>query len=285
MVPRPPSVVPLNTINWASLFDRLFLSLALPSIIHPSSFQMFYRRSRTLMDILSLIPRSLPKKWLIWKFSDDEVMVSFDVVSLFTAIPVNKACEYIRDKLNNDNTLHLRTSLNTDEIISLLEFILSNNYFVYNNCIYKQIHGCAMGSPVSPIVANLCMEVIEELAISTSSVPPKVWKRYVDDSFVIIKKDAVSSFHNTLNASDPKISFTIELENNGQIAFLDTLVSRRNGVVVIDVYRKPTHTDRYLDFSCHHDKNTKSAQPRPFCFGHLAYPPATKKKYGKPATS
>ena len=114
-----------------------------------------------------------------------------------------------------------------------------------------------MGSSVSPIVANLCMEVIEELAISTSPVPPKIWKRYVDDSFVIIKKDAVSSFHNTLNASDPKISFTIELENNGQIAFLDTLVSRRNGVAVIDVYRKPTHTDRYLDFSSHHDKKHK----------------------------
>ena len=228
------------------------------------------------------------------EISDDEVMVSFDVVSLFTTIPVNKACAYIRDKLNNDNTLHLRTSLNTDDIISLLEFILSNNYFVYNNCIYKQIHGCAMGSPDSPIVANLCVEVIEELAISTSSVPPKVWKRYVDDSFVIIKKDAVSSFHNTLNASDPKISFTIELENNGQIAFLDTLVSRRNGVVVIDVYRKPTHTDRYLDFSSHHDKKhkiskkkkkKKSAQPRPFCFGHLASLPAMKEKYGKPATS
>ena len=102
-----------------------------------------------------------------------------------------------------------------------------------------------MGSPVSPIVANLCMEVIEELAISTSSVPPKVWKRYLDDSFVIIKKDVVSSFHNTLNASDPKISFTIELENNGQIVFLDTLVSRKNGVVVIDVYRKPTHTGMF----------------------------------------
>ena len=111
-------------------------------------------------------------------------------------------------------------------------------------------------------------------------------KRYVDDSFVIIKKDAVSSFHNTLNASDPKISFTIELENNGQIAFLDTLVSRRNGVVVIDVYRKPTHTDRYLDFSSHHDKkNTKSVRPRPFCFGHLASLAAMKEKYGKPATS
>ncbi|XP_068697769.1 uncharacterized protein [Montipora capricornis] len=110
-----------------------------------------------------------------------------------------------------------------------------------------------MSSPVSPIVANLCMEVIEEFAISTSSVPPRIWKRYVDDSLVIIKKDAVSSFPNALNASDPKISFTIELENNGRIAFLDTLVSRGNGVVVIDVYRKTTHTDRSLDFSSHHD--------------------------------
>ena len=156
--------------------------------------------------------------------SDDEVMVSFDVVSLFTAIPVNKACDYIRNKLNNDSTLQSRTSLTTDDIISLLDFTLSNNYFVYNNCIYKQVHGCAMGSPVSPIVANLCMEVVEELAINTSTVAPRVWKRYVDDSFVIIKKDAVSSFHDALNSIDPKIAFTIKEENNGQISFLDTFV-------------------------------------------------------------
>ena len=62
------------------------------------------------------------------EISDEEVMVSFDVVSLFTAIPLNKTCEYIR---NNDNTLHFRTSLNTDDIISLLDFTLSNNYFVF----------------------------------------------------------------------------------------------------------------------------------------------------------
>ena len=88
------------------------------------------------------------------------------------------------------------------------------------NASNKQVHGCAMGSPVSPIVANLCMEVVEELAINTSTVAPRVWKRYVDDSFVIIKKDAVSSFHDALNSIDPKIAFTIEEENNGQISFL-----------------------------------------------------------------
>jgi len=56
------------------------------------------------------------------------------------------------------------------------------------------------------------------------------WKRYVDDSLVIIKKHSVASFHDTLNSVDPKISFTIEPVNNGQIPFLDTLVSRSNGV-------------------------------------------------------
>ena len=140
---------------------------------------------------------------------------------------------YIQDKLNEDITLHSRTNLTTDDIISLLEFVLSNNYFVYNDCIYKQTHGCAMGSPVSPVVANLCMEVIEDSALSISTVPPKIWKRYVDDSFVIIKKDSVSAFHDILNSIDPKILFTIETENNGQIAFLDTLVTRKNGVLLL----------------------------------------------------
>ena len=53
------------------------------------------------------------------------------------------------------------------------------------------------------------------------------------------------------------ISFTMEKENNQQISFLDTLVSRKNGFIVIDVFRKPTHTDRYLDFNSHHEKKHK----------------------------
>jgi hypothetical protein len=115
-------------------------------------------------------------------------MISFDVVSLFTAIPVDKACKYIRTKLENDPTLPDRTQLDIDDIIRLLYFVLSNSFFVYNTTTYKQIHGCAMGSPVSAIVANLCMEVIEEQAVRDATSPPKVWKRFVDDCFSIIKK-------------------------------------------------------------------------------------------------
>ena len=177
-------------------------------------------------------------------------------MSLFTAIPVDKACLYIKKKLEQDATLPSRTNLDIDDITKLLQFTLSNNYFMFNDRIYKQVLGCAMGSPVSPVVANLCMEEIEESAISISSVRPKIWKRYVDDSFCIIGKNDVSAFHDTLNSIDPNISFTIETECNGNISFLDTLVSRRNGVIciVVNVYRKPTHT---ADFYSHHNRQHK----------------------------
>ena len=77
-----------------------------------------------------------------------------------------------------------------------------------------------MGSPISTVVANLCMEVIEEQAIRNAVLPPKVWKRFVDDSFAIIKRSAVLSFHDTLNSIDPNINFTIEHEKTDKSPFL-----------------------------------------------------------------
>ena len=87
---------------------------------------------------------------------EDETMVSFDVLSLFTAIPVDKACAYIRTKLEHDTSLTERTQLDIDDIIRLLTFVLSKNFVVHNNTTYKQIHGCVT------VVTNFCMELIEE---------------------------------------------------------------------------------------------------------------------------
>ena len=78
-----------------------------------------------------------------------------------------------------------------------------------------------------------------------------------DDVFAIMKKDAVLIFHDEINCIDPHISFTIEHETNGQLAFLDTMISRNNHTITTNAYRKPTHTDRYLHFKSHHDKKHK----------------------------
>jgi len=82
------------------------------------------------------------------------------------------------------------------------------------------------------------MEDIEETAIASTPIPPKIWKRYVDDSFCIIKKNAVTPFHNSLNSNHPHISFTIEHESNGQLPFLDTLISCNNETPHMGSYRR-----------------------------------------------
>ena len=59
----------------------------------------------------------------------------------------------------------------------LLEFFLKTTYFQLQGSFYEQISEAAMGSPISPIVANLFMEDFEVKAINTAQNPPKMWKR------------------------------------------------------------------------------------------------------------
>ena len=109
-----------------------------------------------------------------------------------------------------------------------------------------------MGSPISATVADIVMEYIEETAISTALHPPKWWFRFVDDSHACLKRNLVNEFHSHLNSIDPHLQFTIELEENQRLPFLDTTTIRSNGKVIVDIYRKPTHTDKYLHYDSHH---------------------------------
>ena len=91
----------------------------------------------------------------------DEELRSYDVSALFTSVPVGKAMDVIRKRLDSDDKLKERTPLAPDDIIALLDKCLNCTYFVYQGQYYLQVHGAAMGSPVSPIVCNLYMEEFE----------------------------------------------------------------------------------------------------------------------------
>ena len=110
-----------------------------------------------------------------YSIADDEVMVSFDVKSLFTSIPVDLALTITKERLQQDQNLAERTNMSVTNVMKLLDFVLTNNYFKHDGHHYKQIFGCAMGSPISPVLADLVMEVIEERAITTALHPPKWW--------------------------------------------------------------------------------------------------------------
>ena len=81
-----------------------------------------------------------------------------------------------------------------------------------------------MGSSVSTVTANLYMESFEEQPITTSSYEPRIWKRYVDDTFTILDRENVDAFLQHLNNQQPSIRFTMETEKDNKLAFLDTVV-------------------------------------------------------------
>ena len=71
---------------------------------------------------------------------------------------------------------------------------MRSTYFQYNGSIYEQLEGAAMGSPISAVIANPYMESFEQQAITTSAYKPRIWKRYVDDTFTILDRGNVDSF-------------------------------------------------------------------------------------------
>ena len=139
----------------------------------------------------------------------DECITSYDVKALFTSVPIEPSIKIIKQHLEKDKELHQRTSMSVHHIIMLLEFCLKNTHFVFQGRFYEQTEGAAMGSPLSPIIANLYMEAFEEKAISTLPSPPSLWRRFVDDTFVIIKKTQKESFISLINSIDENIQFTI----------------------------------------------------------------------------
>ncbi len=188
--------------------------------------------------------------------SDTHELVSFDVKSLFTSIPLQLAIECMKESLANyDDELPIPK----EEIIDLLKLCLESTFFQYNGSFYQQLHGTAMGSPVSVVVAEIVMQRLEERALSTYPNPPPFWFRYVDDTLTSVSKHQKNDFLDHLNKQNPNLQFTMEPEKDGKIAFLDCMITRDGNCLRTSVYRKPTSTSRLLDDSSYHPTSHKSA--------------------------
>ena len=111
-------------------------------------------------------------------------LVSLDVESLFTKVPLPIVLSFLRKKFS-ENNLQLPSGLTIDALIALIDLCCESTVFSFNGRFYQQTAGVAMGSPLACILANIFMEFFEEELVKLFPAQPAFWCRFVDDIFCI----------------------------------------------------------------------------------------------------
>ena len=185
-------------------------------------------------------------------------MGSFDISSLFTNVPLDETIEICANFLFEESTADTSLSFNKQQFVDLMNFATKSVEFSFNETMYRQTDGVAMGSPLGPTLANIFVGFCESLLFSKSQ-PPLVYQRYVDDTFAVFPSQAdFESFHGQLNDLHPALKFTFETEDHNQLPFLDVLVIKEKGKFVTTIYRKPTFSGMYTrwDSFCPRSRKT-----------------------------
>ena len=143
----------------------------------------------------------------------------------------------------------MKTNIPREELKELLELCTKQVHFSFNNTLYKQSDGVAMGSPLGPVLAGIFMVDLETKVMPTVKKHMTPWWRYVDDTIAYIKVNDIEKVLTAINAHHENIKFTYELEDNDSISFLDVKIFRNGRRIETSVYRKPTNTDVYIHWN------------------------------------
>ena len=154
---------------------------------------------------------------------ENSYLVSFDVESVFTNVPVKETTEMAIDLIfqNNPNIKFSKAQLR-----KLFSFATSRTHFLFNDQYFDQTDGLSMGSPLGPTLANLFMGKNEKEWLDQYDGPKVLfYRRYIDDVFCVFENgDQAKHFLNYLNTRHRNIRFTMEIEQQGVLPFLDVSI-------------------------------------------------------------
>ena len=141
------------------------------------------------------------------KVDDQCILVSYDVTSLFTNVPVDETIQILAEKSFKDDWFNKQHNLNItkSDLVELLNIFTKNQLFQFEGSLYEQIDGVVMGSPLGPLMANTFMCSIED-RLQDQGKLPVFYKRYVDDTLSIIPNvERAESFLSVLNEIHPSV--------------------------------------------------------------------------------
>ena len=124
--------------------------------------------------------------------------------------------------------------------------VTSGVEFSFDDVMYRQTDGVAMGSPLGPVLADVFVGWCE------SRIPDEAWPqmycRFVDDSFPHVEhRQDCDRFLVILNSLHPALQLTCEHEKDGRLPYLDVSVEKsKNDGILTSIYRKPTFTGLYI---------------------------------------
>ena len=198
---------------------------------------------------------------------DGDILVTVDVTGLYTNIDQLEGIKAVREILEQNSDDDDRNIF----ILELLELVLSQNIFEFDQQLYRQCIGAAMGGKPIPDYANIFMSKLDKqiMQVTDGLFPDenkiKFFKRFLDDIFLIFKGnckelhlwlDVINSIHSsikfTINHTSKTKCDNCDDDAKDKIPFLDTQVEIKNNKIITDLYKKPTDRNMYLlPSSCH----------------------------------
>ena len=230
-----PSFRPIiDTTNTPHYNVGKFLS----TLLNPITVNKFsLKDSFDTASAIQSIPQNL--------FNEGYPLVSFDVESLFTNVPLKQTINIIIRRAYNEKLLD--TTLTKRSLEKLLTDSCTKTAFSFDNNFSEQVDGVSMGSPLGPVLANIILTEFENVVVSDllQSSILKFYRRYVDDILVLVKPTDIPTVLNKFNAFDKNLNPTVENFKDGSVQFLDLNVTDKG----IAIFRKDTHTGQYTHFS------------------------------------
>lgn len=182
---------------------------------------------------------------------ENDIMVSMDVVSMYTSIPVELVISTV---MKRSSIFYGKYGLKSKDLASILNFLLRKcSVFVFDNNIYRQNSGLPMGGGLSAICARIIMDEILEYFLTNAPFKPTFIRVFVDDSIFILNRSFAHWALDILNDFLPnKIKFTMENEENNSINFLNLTLHRTQNGVTTDWYMKSYASNRLLNYYSSH---------------------------------
>ena len=265
LLPDNPTRMPvfyiLPKIHKPTLSARPIVSACAGPTEHISEFIDFFLQPlvQQLPSYIKDTNHFLEKINSLGPLPPNTILVSMDITSLYTNIPQAHAIEIIHQEL-----LKTQTQAFAKALSDLLRFVLEHNFFSFNNTIYRQRFGIAMGTRAAPAIANLFVGHLETILLRTAepNTRPFSWNRFIDDVICLFScpPPLIIKFIKFANSIHPTIKFTYTMSKHS-VSFLDTRLILKNGTLHTTLHVKATDSHAFLHFSSCHPRHCINAIP------------------------